>query len=63
MMSSDWQEAQTGVDRVARDTCRLTMGAGSGVELNWVELNGLRSRACVMLFPVEVRLSPALITA
>jgi hypothetical protein len=62
MMSSDWQAAQTGVDRVARNVRRLTIWAGSGVELNWVELNGLRSKACVMLFPVEVGLDPARIT-
>ena len=63
MMSSDRQSAQTGVDRVAGDDLRrLTIGAGSWVEL-WVELNGLRSKACVMLFPVEVGLDAALVTA
>jgi hypothetical protein len=63
MTSSDWQVAHTGVDRVARDVCRLTIRAGGSVELNWVELNGLSSKACVMLVPVEVGLDPALITA
>ena len=63
MMSSDWQCEQTGVDRVAGDDLRrLTIGAGSWVEL-CVELNGLRSKACVMLFPVEVGLDAALVTA
>jgi hypothetical protein len=63
MMSSDWQSAQTGVDRVAGDDLRrLTIGAGSWVEL-CVELNGLRSKACVMLFPVEGGLDAALATA
>jgi hypothetical protein len=66
MMSSDWQLAQTGVDLVARDVCRLTIWAAdwtdSWVEPNWVELNGFRSNACVMLFPVEVGPDPALIT-
>jgi hypothetical protein len=56
MMSSDLQAAHTGVDRVVREVCRLTIWAGSPVEVNWLELNGLRSNACVMLFPVEVRL-------
>lgn len=49
MMSSDWQLEQTGVDRVARITRRLAIWAGS-----WLELNGLRSRVCVMLFPLKV---------
>jgi hypothetical protein len=35
----------------------LTVWAGSPVDVNWLELNGLRSKACVMLFPVEVRLN------
>ena len=61
-MSSDWQQEQTGVDRVAGDVRRLTIGAGSWVEL-CVELNGLRSKACVMLFPAEVGLDAALATA
>jgi len=54
MMSSDWQFEQTGVDRVARvvraaraGARRLAIWAGS-----WCELNGLRSEACVMLFPI-----------
>ena len=62
MMSSDWQVAHTGVDRVARGVCRLTIWAGSPLELNCVELNGLSSKACVMQFPVEVGPDPALIT-
>jgi hypothetical protein len=62
MMSSDWQSEQTGVDRVAGDVRRFTIGAGSWAEL-CVELNGLRSKACVMLFPVEVGLDAALATA
>ena len=63
MMSSDRQCEQTGVDRVAGDDLRrLAIAAGSGVEL-CVELNGLRSKACVMLFPVEVGLDAALATA
>jgi hypothetical protein len=57
MMSSDWQAAQTGVDRVAREVGRWTVWTGSAVEVNWLELNGLRSKACVMLFPVEVGLN------
>ena len=50
MMSSDWQLEQTGVDRadsVARDARRLPIWAGS-----WLELNGLRSKACFMSFPI-----------
>jgi hypothetical protein len=39
------------------------MEAGSPAGLNWFELNGLSSKACVMLVPVEVGLDPALITA
>src|ERR1700733_4703048 len=56
MMSSDWHAAHTGVERVARAVGRLTIWAGSPVEVNWLELNGLSSKAWVMLFPVEVRL-------
>src|SRR6267143_4029862 len=48
MMSSDWQLEQTGVDRVAR---RLTICAGSGFELN-----GLRSKACLIFFPLTTEL-------
>ena len=51
MMSSDWQFEQTGVERVVRAARaaarRLAIWAGS-----WCELNGLRSEACVMLFPI-----------
>ena len=47
-MSSEWQLEQTGVSRVARATRRLAIWDGS-----WLELNGLSSEACVMLFPIE----------
>jgi hypothetical protein len=55
MISSDWQLEQTGVDRaaalvrVARVVRRLTIWAGS-----WFELNGLRSKACGMLFLLKM---------
>jgi hypothetical protein len=48
MMSSEWQFEHTGVSRVARATRRLAIWDGS-----WLELNGLSSEACVMLFPIE----------
>jgi hypothetical protein len=47
-MSSERQLEHTGVSRVARATRRLAIWAGS-----WFKLNGLRSEACVMLFPIE----------
>ena len=47
-MSSEWQLEHTGVSRVARATRRLAIWDGS-----WLELNGLSSEACVMLFPIE----------
>jgi hypothetical protein len=53
MMSSERQLEQTGVSRVARVVRRLTIWAGS-----WFELNGLRSEACVMLFPIEASCDP-----
>jgi hypothetical protein len=51
MMSSDWQFEQTGVDRVAR-VARAARVAAARRAGSWCELNGLRSEACVMLFPV-----------
>ena len=46
MISSDWQLEQTGVDRVAG---RLAICAGSGFELN-----GLRSKDCLIFFPDDL---------
>jgi hypothetical protein len=51
MTSSDWQLEQTGVDRVAR---RLTMCAGSVFELN-----GLRSKASLIFFPLDLNSTKA----
>jgi hypothetical protein len=54
MMSSDWQFAQTGVERVAR-VVRAARAAARRLAIwtgSWCELNGLRSEACVMLLPI-----------
>ena len=53
-MSSDWQFAQTGVERVAR-VVRAALAAARRLAIwtgSWCELNGLRSEACVMLLPI-----------